>query len=75
MGDVIVRVIDLPDTIPAVTVLDENGDYNVYLNGCLSKDSHDEAVRHELRHINKEHFYIEKPVRECEDEAKGKECD
>lgn len=69
------RVIDLPDTIPGVTVLDENGDYNVYLNGRLSKDNYDEAVQHELRHINKEHFYQDMPVRECEDEAKGKDCD
>ena len=73
MDNVIVRVIDLPDAIPAVTVLDDNGDYNIYLNGRLSKDNYDEAVRHELRHINKEHFYKEKPVRECEDEAKRKD--
>ena len=70
MDEVIVRVIDLPDTIPGVTVLDENGDYNVYLNGRLSKDNYDEAVRHELQHIDKEHFYKDKPVLECEDEVR-----
>lgn len=69
MGDVIVRVIDLPDAISGVTVLDENGDYNVYLSARTSKDGYDEALQHELRHIRKEHFYIEKPVQKCEDEA------
>ena len=70
MGEIIVRVIDLPDSVSGVTVLDENGDYNIYLNGRLSYDSYNEAVKHELRHINKEHFYIDKPIPECEDEAK-----
>lgn len=69
MGDVIVRVIDLPDTIPGVTVLDENGDYNIYLNARTSKDGYEEAVRHELHHIDKEHFYSPKTVKECEEEA------
>ncbi|MBE6555773.1 MAG: hypothetical protein E7663_06060 [Ruminococcaceae bacterium] len=69
MDNVIVRVIELPDAIPAVTVLDEDGDYNIYINGRLSKDNYEDAVRHELRHINQEHFYQKKPVRVCEDEA------
>ena len=46
-----------PVEVPGVTVLDENGDYNVYLNDKLSYDAQAEAFRHELEHIKQGHFY------------------
>ncbi len=53
----IIRKINLPVEVPGVTVLDENGDYNVYLNDRLSHDAQAEALRHEVEHIKQGHFY------------------
>ncbi len=69
MDNIIVRVIDLPDTVPGVTVLDEEGDYNVYINAKLSHDNSRLTLNHELNHIKKSHFYTDKSVQECEKEA------
>lgn len=67
MNDVIVRLIDL--TVPGVTVLDENGDYNVYINARLSFEERRKAYAHELRHIKKDHFSDDRPIGEIEKEA------
>jgi len=70
MGEFILRLIELPCTVNAVTVLDENGDYNVYVNSRLSIEEQKKAFRHEKRHIKKDHFYTSAHVSECEMEAK-----
>lgn len=53
-----------------MTVKDEEGDYNVYLNGRYSPDAQAIAFRHEIDHIEKGHFYDERSVKEKEDEIK-----
>ena len=67
MEDVIVRLIDLP--VPGVTVLDSDGNYNVYINARLSYEERKKTLAHELRHISKDHFYDDKSVADCEKEA------
>lgn len=62
MDAVIIRVIDLPPGVKGMTVKDEEGDYNIYLNGRLSNDQRVEAFRHELDHIKFGHFYSNSPV-------------
>jgi hypothetical protein len=57
MDDVFVRYQQMPYTIPAVTVLDDNGDYNIYINPILSIYGQKAALRHELYHIRHDHFY------------------
>lgn len=60
MGEIIVRVIDMPEAVGAVTVVDENGDYNIYLNGRRG-----DLVReymHELKHIQNNDFYNDMPI-------------
>ena len=69
MNHFICRLIDLPSKINAVTVVDENGDYNIYINAKLSHEAQKASFQHECRHINKNHFYSDKSVRECETEA------
>ena len=69
MDNIITRLIDLPDTVPGVTVLDENGDYNIYINARLSNDNRRIAFDHEIKHIKKSHFYTDKSVEQCEREA------
>lgn len=53
----IIRKINLPVEVPGITVLDENGDYNVYLNDRLSCEAQADAFRHEVEHIKQGHFY------------------
>lgn len=69
MDDFILRIVALPHTVNAVTVLDENGDFNVYVNSCLSDEEQKKAFLHEERHICLDHFYSEKQVVLCEMEA------
>lgn len=56
-------------TVPGVTVLDEDGNYNVYINARLSFEERQKAFAHELRHIKKDHFFDDRPIDEIEKEA------
>jgi hypothetical protein len=62
MGDIFIRGLILPITVKGATVLDENGDYNVYINLLLSRDTQIKTKKHELKHIQKEHFHNFNPV-------------
>lgn len=68
--DVIVRYIDLPTRVNAVTLPDCDGYYNVYINACLSCEAQKEAYEHELYHIEHGHIYNYEPVANCEAETK-----
>lgn len=69
MDDIVCRFLDLPLRVNAVTVVDENGDFNVYVNSHLSHEEQMNAYKHECRHIKKQHFYLDTPVKNCEREA------
>ena len=71
MDAIIIRLIDMPETIHGVTRKDAEGDYNVYINAKLSADGRAEAFRHEIEHIRLGHFYEERPVADLEREAYG----
>lgn len=73
MNDIFVRLIELPPAINAFTVLDSDGNYNVYLNDRLGEEEKKRAYRHELAHILDGHFYRDIPVVECERIAKESE--
>ena len=62
MERIIVRGIELPPKIKGVTVIDGEGDYNVYINTLLSPEAQKRAQKHELTHIIKDHFYNYDPV-------------
>lgn len=51
MEDIITRLVDLPASVPGMTVRDRSGDYNIYLNARLDREALMRAYRHELRHI------------------------
>lgn len=54
----------------AVTVIDNDGNFNIYVNALLPRKTQIRAVRHELRHISKDHFYDDvKDVLMIESEA------
>ncbi len=69
MDDIVCRIIELPSRVNAVTVVDENGDFNVYVNARLSYEQQREAYKHECRHIRGQHFHSHKSVETCEQEA------
>lgn len=75
MDDIIVRYPnDMPDTVPGATILDDNGDYNVYLNPHFSIEYLSRVFRHELCHIKRGHFYDDiTPLSEKEAEADAAE--
>lgn len=62
MEIIIIRGIELPSKIKGVTVVDCDGNYNIYINTLLSKDVQRTTQRHELKHIIKDHFYNSDPV-------------
>ena len=67
MGEVIIRLAHIP--VPGVTVLDENGDYNVYINDRLTFEQRRKVVDHEMNHIELEHFFDDRSVKDLEEEA------
>ena len=72
MDDYIIRIVSLPEHVGGLTMVDENGDYNIYLNSRLSPDRLVEAYDHEVAHIQSGHLYDDtKTVEEKETEANG----
>ena len=72
MDDYIIRIVELPPHVGGLTIVDENGDYNIYLNSRLSDQGLCDAYDHEVRHIESGHFYDDtKTVEEKEEEANG----
>ena len=69
MENEIVRLAPFPPTVNAVVLVDENGDFNIYVNENLSIEEQRRAYKHELEHIRQNHLFINKPVEECEAEA------
>lgn len=48
----IVRIVNLPATIKAFTIPDEDGNYNIYISGSLAYEEQKKAYMHEMQHIN-----------------------
>lgn len=70
MDDIIVRVIDFPNTdVKGIVGVDENGDYNVYLNAKYTSEQNALTYLHEKFHIDQQHLYSYRPVEELEKEA------
>lgn len=63
MDNIIIRLIDMPIEVPGVTVVDPDGNYNVYLN---SRGDIEKAFVHELRHILNNDFYNEDDISRIE---------
>lgn len=54
--DYIVRYVSLPMHVHGMTVLDENGFYNVYINRDQSDEIQRAAYDHELKHLERNDF-------------------
>ena len=71
MTDYYVRLIELPIRVEGVTVPNSDGSFSVYITSLLPPERREDVLRHELRHIAAEHFYIEMPVACMERQASG----
>lgn len=69
MSEVYVRIVRLPATVRGVTVADENGDYNIYINSLLSSDQQQLVLRHEMTHVNRNDFDSFTDIFDIEDMA------
>ena len=72
MNDIYVRTINLPHTIRGVTVIDEEGNFNIYINARLSPDQQQKTLEHEKRHIRYDDFESFEDIRKIERRAENK---
>ena len=70
-----VRFIELPHKVRGMTVRDEDGFYNIYINSLLSAEMQLEAYRHEMAHLFGDDFSNGKPIDMCEMLAKKREAE
>lgn len=56
MKEIVVRMMRLPPHVRAFTVLDAQGDYNVYINEAMSHEQRLRSFAHEKRHIENGDF-------------------
>lgn len=71
MNDIVVRLADLDPRVKGFIKPDNNGDYNIYINCNLCEEVQKETLKHELNHIEHNHLFSERPVKELEEEADG----
>ena len=71
MTDTYIRLVPLPVKVEGVTLPNDDGSFDVYINSRLSPARQQETLEHELRHIRQEHFYLDLPVERMERQADG----
>lgn len=63
MGSYIfIRSVPLPSTVRAVTLPNDDGTFDIYINSNLPEELQHNALTHKLKHIRKAHFYNDDPV-------------
>lgn len=71
MTDTFVRLVPLPAKVEGVTLPNDDGSFDIYINARLSPARQQETLEHELRHIRHEHFYLDMPIDRMERQADG----
>lgn len=67
-----VRLVPLPASVDGVTVPNDDGTFDIYLNANLCEAKQQDRLQHEIKHIIEDHFYQEsKSVAQLEQEANG----
>lgn len=69
MIDYYVRNIALPIAVEGVSVPNDDGTFDIYINSRLTREKQEEVLAHELRHLEAEHFYVDIPLRVAEQQA------
>ena len=73
MTDTYVRLVPLPVKVEGVTLPNDDGSFDIYINARLSPARQQQTLEHELRHIRRDHFYLDMPVSRMERQADGEE--
>lgn len=60
-------------SVKAATFPNDDGTFDIYLNTLYPPEVQEDALRHELRHIELGHFYSDKSIRRKEAEADGRD--
>lgn len=68
--DTYIRYIKLPVSVRGLTIPDENGNYNIYINKYLSQEMQQKTYFHEITHIENNDFEIQIPVKIIENRVK-----
>ena len=71
MIDYYLRLVELPRAVEGVTVPNDDGSFDIYINILLSPKRRQEVLEHELGHIRREHFYLDMPISLMERQAEG----
>ena len=71
MTDTYIRLVPLPVKVEGVTLPNDDGSFDVYINSRLSPAKQQATLEHELRHIRREHFYLDLPIERMERQADG----
>lgn len=71
MTDTYIRLVPLPASVQGVTLPNDDGSFDIYINTRLSPARRQETLEHELRHIRGEHFYLDMPLDRMERQADG----
>lgn len=70
-GTYCVRLIELPEKVRGMTVVDADGFANIYLNARSSLAEQQKALRHELEHVRRDDVYSDVGIREVEGRMEG----
>lgn len=71
MTDTYVRLVSLPIRVEGVTLPNDDGSFDIYINSRLSPSRQQETLEHELRHIRHGHFYLDMDIGRMERQADG----
>ncbi|HBQ87199.1 MAG TPA: hypothetical protein DD811_12095 [Syntrophomonas sp.] len=66
MDNIFLRYISLPSTVKGLTVQDESGDYNIYVNARLTHEANQQTLQHEIQHIANNDFSRDLHVKDIE---------
>ena len=67
--DYFVRLVELPYSVHAVTIPNDDGSFDIYINSLLPREQQLQKLRHEIAHIRRDHFYCWDSICAIEDEA------
>jgi len=73
MIDYYVRPVPLPRRVEGVSIPNDDGSFDIYINSNLPPQQREKALEHELRHLKAEHFYLDMPIERMERQAEGEE--
>ena len=71
MIDYYVRNVPLPRKVEGVSIPNDDGSFDIYINSLLPSEMRDRVLQHELRHLKAEHFYLDMPISTMERQAEG----